>query len=201
MKNGAMVGEWDAAADEWDGNVAVRAYADAAVGSLMSVADAAGVDITGATVCDFGCGTGLLTERLADRCERIDAVDTSQAMLAVLQAKIAWHRWRHVRTLDRLPPATQRYDAIVCSSVLSFVDDYSETVRALVDQLATGGLFVQWDWERDPGDNEAHGFTRMEIRRTLEGVGLEDVAVGTGFEVTVEGHPMRPLVGSGRRPS
>jgi predicted TPR repeat methyltransferase len=191
--------EWDDYAAGWDESAEVRAYAAGAFQSLVSLAESTGFDLTGSTACDFGCGTGLLTERLTDVCAHIDAVDTSAAMLDVLGAKIDHHRWRHVRLLDRLPSEPQGYALIVCSSVLAFVDDYPVTIDDLVRHLSPGGLFVQWDWEFDPSDEEPYGFTRAQIRTTLTDAGLADVGVDIGFEVAVEGGIMRPLMGVGRR--
>lgn len=193
--------EWDEYAADWDDSAAVNAYANGAFESLTKLAEAIGFDLTDATACDFGCGTGLLTERLAGQCAHIDAIDTSSAMLKELGTKIDRHRWNNVRLLERLPTASQRYDLIFCSSVLSFVNDYPATARTLVTHLRAGGLFVQWDWELDPNDDEPYGLTRTDIRQTLEQAGLESVAVGVGFEATIDGDTMRPLMGSGRRPS
>ena len=190
---------WDEHAEEWDRNEAVQAYAEGAFESLTSLAATTGFALTGATVCDFGCGTGLLTMRLADICARVDAVDTSAGMLEVLGTKIDRCGWKHVRSFRQLPSTPQGYDLIVCSSVLSFVDDYPGVVSNLISHLGLGGLFVQWDWELDPDDAEPHGFTRAQIRRTLEAAGLVDVNVGIEFEVTFDGHTMTPLMGSGRR--
>ena len=192
--------EWDQHAADWDGRAAVQTYAVKAFRSLTSLAEETGFSLAGCSALDFGCGTGLLTERLANICAHIDAFDTSPSMRDVLSAKIDRHQWRHVRLLDQLPPAPQRYDLIVCSSVLSFVDDYPEMVDMLLGHLAMGGLFVQWDWELDPSDDQSHGFTREQIRRTLTEAGLTSVAVGVAFEVTVDGSTMSPLIGSGCRP-
>ena len=99
------VSEWDEHAAGWDDNEAVRAYADAAHASLVSAVAAAGIELAGANVCDFGCGTGLLTERLvAAGCRHVDAVDTSSAMRAVLAAKIERHGWQQVAPRHRRPP-------------------------------------------------------------------------------------------------
>ncbi|HEU5301148.1 MAG TPA: methyltransferase domain-containing protein [Acidimicrobiia bacterium] len=81
----------------------MQAYAAGAFESLNALAASSGFALTGTTACDFGCGTGLLTERLADRCARVDAVDTSPAMRAVLDAKIERRGWTRVRTLEWLP--------------------------------------------------------------------------------------------------
>ena len=192
--------DWDQHAADWDERTAVQTYAASAFRSLTSLAEETDFSLAGCSAFDFGCGTGLLTERLASVCAHIDAFDTSPTMRDVLSAKIDRHQWRHVRLLEQLPPASQRYDLIVCSSVLSFVDDYPTMVDMLLRHLAVGGLFVQWDWELDPNDDQSHGFTREEIRRTLTEAGLTGVAVGVAFEATVDDSTMRPLIGSGRRP-
>ena len=198
---GATESEWDEYAATWDDDATVQAYADGVVASLVSLGEAVGLDLDGARLCDFGCGTGLLTERLAGRCAQIDAIDTSPAMLDALGTKIDRNEWRHVRPLDQLPSTPQGYDVIVCSSVLAFVDDYAGQVTTLARHLAAGGVFVQWDWELDPDADDPYGLAPAEIRQTLEDAGLVEVAVGVGFEVTVDGEMMRPLMGSGRRPS
>jgi predicted TPR repeat methyltransferase len=193
------VDEWEDYAAGWDGDSAARAYADGAFESLLELVDALDFELNDIAVCDFGCGTGLLTERLASGCSRIDAVDTSAAMLDVLRTKIDRLEWDHVQALQRLPSTSQQYGLIVCSSVLSFVDDYPAKVASLVGHLSAGGLFVQWDWERQPDDDEPHGLLSTEIRESLEAAGLESITVGVGFEATDDGETMRPLMGSGQR--
>lgn len=192
--------DWDECATSWESDDGPRAYARAAFDSLLAEVDRRGFDLAGSRVCDFGCGTGLLTERLADSCAHIDAVDTSSAMLEVARAKIDRHGWTQVRALRELPGTGARYDLIVCSSVCGFVDDYAATASRLVARLQPGGLFVQWDWEADPDDAEPHGLTREVIRQTLTGVGLTSVTVDTGFAVSVGDQVMNPLMGCGDRP-
>jgi 2-polyprenyl-3-methyl-5-hydroxy-6-metoxy-1,4-benzoquinol methylase len=192
--------EWDAYADGWDDDVAARTYARAAFESLQDRATRLDLTIVGADTCDFGCGTGLLTERLAEPCERIDAVDASPAMLAVLDAKIERRGWTHVRTMTELPRQPLRYDLVVCSSVCAFLDDYAGTVRRLVERLRPGGLFVQWDWELNADDDDPHGLEREEIRKALTDAGLSAVTVEVGFNAPVDDQTMSPLMGVGRKP-
>ena len=190
---------WDEYADGWDDDLGARAYASAAYGSLVDICGERGLSLTGATVCDFGCGTGLLTERLAAVVRSIDAVDTSAAMLAVLSAKIEMHGMTNVYP-SMVPPASlATHDIVVCSSVLGFVDDYAATVHGLVRLLRPPGLFVQWDWERDEDATEPHGLGRAEVNDALTGAGLDAVEVDTAFEVAVEGETMRPLMGIGQK--
>lgn len=191
---------WDEFAAGWDDQPGVREYAQAALDSLVDVADASDVRIAGSRACDFGCGTGLLTEHLVGMCDHVDAVDSSPAMLDVVRAKIERNGWDNVDVLEELPASGGRYDLIVCSSVCAFVDDYPATARRLVSSMTPGGLLVQWDWELDPDDDDPFGLTRVEIRSALDAAGLEAVRVDTAFEVLVDGDAMRPLMGSGRRP-
>ncbi len=191
---------WDEYAAGWDDQPGVKPYAQAAFGSLLAQAKASGFEISGSTACDFGCGTGLLTEQLVSLCDRIDAVDSSPAMLEVLRDKIAHRGWDNVGVFDQLPQPSYRYDLVVCSSVCAFVDDYPGLVHQLVASMGPGGLFVQWDWELDPRDDQPFGLTRDAISNALGAAGLVSVSVTTGFEVTVEDETMKPLMGSGRRP-
>ncbi len=191
---------WDAYAAGWDDQPGVKEYARAAFGALVALAENDGFELSGSRACDFGCGTGLLTEQLVGLCDRIDAVDSSPAMREVLRGKIAHHGWDSVGVFDRLPQLHDGYDLVVCSSVCAFVDDYPGLVQQLVASMGPGGLFVQWDWEFDPDDDEPFGLTRDAIRRALGAAGLVSVSVVTGFEVIAEGQTMRPLMGSGRRP-
>jgi len=188
--------EWDHYADQWDEDPTVCAYAEAAFGSLTKVVGALGLELTGAKVLDFGCGTGLLTERLLDAGAIVDAVDTSHAMLNVVKSKIVEHQWTTVTPASELAENHGDYDLVVCSSVCGFLDDYSASVKDLVSRLTTGGCFVQWDWERV--DAESHGLSRHEIAAGLEQAGLGRIHVESAFTVEIDGESASPLVGYGQ---
>lgn len=194
-----MTNEWDQYADGWDDDPGARAYAAAAFESLVTVVEDAGPPLQGSAVLDFGCGTGLLTERLVGAGARVTAVDTSTSMLEVLNAKISRTGWTAVQTATSVPDRPPTFDLIVCSSVCAFLEDYGATAAGLAGRLQPGGLFVQWDWER-VGD-EDHGLTRQEIQQTLSGAGLHQVTVATAFSVDFGGQAMAPLIGYGRRGS
>lgn len=192
--------EWAEHAGSWDDDPVVVAYADAAFTSLRAAVELS----TDARVLDFGCGTGLLTERLAPHVRSVVAVDTSPAMIAVLEAKALADVQAAVRawtpeTLAADPLAAEPFDLIVCSSVCAFLPDYPGAVAMLADRLAPGGHFVQWDWELDPAADEPFGLSAEQIARALEDAGLAVVSVGTGFDIPIEDQRMRPLMGVGRR--
>ncbi|MEM8620705.1 MAG: class I SAM-dependent methyltransferase [Actinomycetota bacterium] len=190
---------WDDLAGDWDHQPGVREYAMAAFTSLQQIAAANDVELRGARACDFGCGTGQLTEQLAPLCETVVAVDNSPRMREVLDRKAQLHDWTNVSTAVAVP-AGARFDLVACSSALAFVADYGAMVTTLVQHLEPGGLFVQWDWELQPGDAHGVGFTRERIASTLAATGLHDVQVDIAFELTVDDMVMAPLVGSGVAP-
>lgn len=191
--------DWDDVAEGWDDDPAVRTYAAGVWRSLLDLASQQDFPLEGARACDFGCGTGALTERLAERCAHVDAIDASDRMLGVLRAKVVHEGWAHIDTWSELPEDRGPFDLVVCSSVCAFLEDYPATVRRLVSRIAPGGLFVQWDWEIDAAADDPHGLSRDEIRQALDDAGLRDVAVDIGFSVPFEDQTMAPLMGSGRR--
>ena len=193
-----MDDEWDQYAESWDNDPTTSAYAAAAFDSLTELVQVSGLSLHGANVLDFGCGTGLLTEHLVAAGASIDAVDTSNAMLNALAAKIDRYGWSTVRISTRLPESVPRFDLVVCSSVCAFLPDYPSAVQELASHLGPGGLFVQWDWERT--DDNDHGLTRTQIHRALAAAGFTDVGVRTGFTIEVNDQAMSPLMGYGRQP-
>jgi 2-polyprenyl-3-methyl-5-hydroxy-6-metoxy-1,4-benzoquinol methylase len=196
----AEINEWDAVAGEWDDSDAVRAYAAAAFESLERIAEANGMSLDGARIIDFGCGTGVLTERLVAAGADVLAIDNSSAMLLAVDRKIGERGWTTVSTSTDLPETDVRFDLVVCSSVCGFLDDYPAAVLDLASKLRAGGVFVQWDWERVDGDESEHGLSRSEIGDALRGAGLEQVEVGRDFVIDIEGEMVHPLLGTGRRP-
>jgi 2-polyprenyl-3-methyl-5-hydroxy-6-metoxy-1,4-benzoquinol methylase len=193
--------EWNDAAEGWDDDPAVKTYAAAAFARLKSLSADLGAPLEGSRVLDFGCGSGLLTERLAPLAASLVALDPADAMLAHVRRKKAAHRWDHVTlvlgTLEDL--AERGFDWIVCSSVLAFVDDYQATVAGLAALLSPGGRLVAFDWELNPDDEEPYGLSRSQIDEAYRAAGLVEIVVETGFEAPYEGMTMAPLLGVGRR--
>ena len=200
---------WDSYADDWDEDKGARAYAQAAFQCLTRLCTERSVHLDGARACDFGCGTGLLTEKLAPVCASVIAVDTSHRMIDRLRHKRDRLGLTNVHTTtDAIEDAAQHnralfgtpFDLVVCSSVCVFLDDYAGTVSTLVRLLRPGGLFIQWDWELDPHADEPFGLTRKQVRATLSGSGLEAIQVTGAFEVQMGEKTVRPLVGVGQAP-
>jgi len=195
---------WDEYAEVWDDMASD--YAAAAFGSLVDVMVRHDRSLRGLRVLDFGCGTGLLTERLAAECDSVVALDTSSAMIQVLCEKIRDRPLSNVCAVGESiesavlsEPFAKPFDLIVCSSVCAFVDDYPHLAVTLTELLAEAGILAQWDWELgDPGDYPG-GLSREQIEGALVGAGLKGVTTRVAFEIESQGRTMKPLLGVGQK--
>lgn len=177
-----MSNTWDDYADGWEQNDAVVLYAQKAYESLQKI-----VALEGKVVLDFGCGTGLLTEKISPKAKRIVAIDPSEKMLAILANK----NLANVKTISQeLTPALLEadddlragFDLIVASSSLAFVPDYIETLKLLRRMLNKGGSLIQWDWLKEDTDSGV-GFSSTGVASALQEVGFSDVSVTIPFEM------------------
>lgn len=98
------------------------------------------------TVVDQGCGTGRLTEVLAERLPRgrIVAVDASEAMLAEARARLA--RFGDRVTFERADAATwvarPPVDAIFSTATYHWVRDHDALFMSIGASLRPGGRLV-----------------------------------------------------------
>lgn len=79
--------DWDDYAAIWDEKPGVREYTAAAFDSLKRACLERSFELEGTRALDFGCGTGLLSEKLASLCDEVVALDSSEKMIAALDAK------------------------------------------------------------------------------------------------------------------
>ena len=197
-----MTDDWNDHADSWEDNSDVRRYASRAFASLDAHLDLCGENWQSKRVLDFGCGTGLLAEKIAPHVEEVVAVDTSEKMIAVLKAK----KLRNVRAIHgniltgdvpELENAFSGFDLICASSVCAFLPNYSGAVAVLAGLLSRGGQFVQWDWQRSGDDG--FGLTEHQIRNALKAARLGSIRVERVFEFKSDEQTMPVLIGAGIR--
>ena len=196
-----MTQNWDERALDWDRDERVRFYADQALSSLTEHVDVRDGEWKAKRVLDFGCGTGLLAEKLAPLVGAVVAVDTSPAMIEVLRGKEISNVSAICADLD--DPAVRSsapwfggFDLIVASSVCGFLPDYEATLEALSQALNDTGYFAQSDWLAS--DNEP-GMSVDRISNTFDLAGLERVHVDTAYSVTFDGEEMPVVMGVARR--
>lgn len=156
--------EWDAMAETWDSMAAE--YAPIFYALLWQKIGIDPSSAGGMTVLDFGCGTGLLTEKLRETVGNVIAIDASPKMVAQLQQKIAHNAWENVTAIsveiadmkdvkDTVESKYGTVDLIVASSVMSFVpkDTLEATMQVLGKLLKPGGTFVHSDWPKSEKDH------------------------------------------------
>ncbi|KAL7576455.1 hypothetical protein ACA910_017965 [Epithemia clementina (nom. ined.)] len=188
--------EWDSMAGTWED---VASFFTAALHPILW--SKMGIDDPSTlTVLDFGCGTGMLTERIRTQVAHVVALDASPKMMEMVQDKIDTRDWTNVTPLcgilaqttvnrDDGSSATSNQqpefrqvveslastiDVIVASSVLNFIpdEDLEATCQALGRLLKpnTGRLF-HVDWPAGD-DQPADGMTVEKATKMYTMAGL-----------------------------
>ena len=174
--------EWDAFADSWDSNDLTSLYADRAHAALTDI-----ITLRDLRVLDFGCGTGLLTEKMSPNAEHIVALDGSVKMVERLKQKALPNvspiaDFLTPEFVRSAPLLQEKFDLITASSVCAFLPDYAETLRLLRSVLKPTGIYAQWDWlltEPDAGN----GFTKVDVRQALDRAGFSEISLSQPFVI------------------
>jgi 2-polyprenyl-6-hydroxyphenyl methylase/3-demethylubiquinone-9 3-methyltransferase len=101
----------------------------------------------GASVLDAGCGPGALSCVAARRCAQVEALDASSNMVALarqraLEAGIENISFQNGAIGDDALLAGRRFDAILCSSVLEYVENLDGALGWLAERLAPEGVLL-----------------------------------------------------------
>jgi 2-polyprenyl-3-methyl-5-hydroxy-6-metoxy-1,4-benzoquinol methylase len=188
LPQGSGNDRFSAEAAAWDSNPFVHQASKAAFEAIRArfpqlqlMSERASKD--GFDVLEIGCGTGLLTMRVAPNVRTIVAVDAAQGMIDVLKAKLdtpeAPHNIQPVCVLlgdpddNALPPVSQhdldgprlRYDLILSHLVLHHVGDLEGLLRTMLGCLKKGGSVALTDFE-DFGPEA----TRFHPKAKMDGV-------------------------------
>ena len=189
-----MSDSWDDYAQDWDDNPDVIQYAQLAFETLSQR-----YDVSGLKVLDFGCGTGLLSEKLAQAGAHVVSVDPSIKMIEILaNKKISQVQVLACeispQTIAAEPLLSNDFDLVVASSVCTFLPDFSITLASIASLLKPEGVFVQWDWMSSDA-NPNFGFDRQTILQAYERAGLSLVDVAKGFTLTLNKGSMDVIMG------
>jgi SAM-dependent methyltransferase len=102
-------------------------------------------DVRGRRVLDAGCGDGYFSRMLAERGAQVVGVEPTEVMSAFArerEAELGLGVTYVQADLTRLPDLGGPFDAVVCSMVLMAIPDWKPAMRACVEALQSGGLFV-----------------------------------------------------------
>jgi len=189
-----MSDSWDDYAEEWDTNIDAISYSEKAYESLIDE-----INITDKSILDFGCGTGLLTERMSPLASSIVAIDTSTKMIAALQAKkipnvISLHEPLTSELIRNNSAFINKFNIIIASSVFSFLPNYDSILQLLKSLLASDGLLIQWDW-LSPDNNPKFGLSEATIKQSFDRAGFTQATLTKPFSLTTDKGKMPVVMG------
>lgn len=185
--------DFEAVASKWDSNPTRLKIAQDVGDAILSM-----VQLTPQMdVLDYGCGTGLIAIRLQPQVRSVCGADSSPAMIAVLQDKIATLKPGNVSTqrvdFERGAHAAGQYDLIVSSMVTHHIPDTAALLREWKRLLRPRGQIAFADLDSEDGafhgDNTGvfHlGFDRTALRKLLLAAGYTDVRDTTATMVRKE---------------
>ena len=152
------------------------------------------MDVRGLDILDAGCGTGRWLEQLAGRSPRsLLGVDTSSAMLKVAVGKLNNQCDLRLGSCTALPVRDASADMVLCSFVVSYLDDL-DSFACEIDRVARPGAtvvlsdmhpdteaslnWVRWSPAKDSGTRiHGRGWPLQQITGAFEARGFKLVSL------------------------
>jgi predicted TPR repeat methyltransferase len=148
---------------------------------------------------EYGAGTGLVAQALADHVGAITLADPSAGMRSVMADKVAAGTlpvdariWGLDLASDEVP--ADRFDLVVTVMTLHHIHDLAPVLDGFAALLAAGGHLGVVDLEAEDGSFHSdddfdghHGFDRADLAAQLEAAGFEDVRFEPCHEVDKDG--------------
>jgi cyclopropane fatty-acyl-phospholipid synthase-like methyltransferase len=178
-------------ARDWDANDVVRELSTG-LGSALHEH----VTLTRSMhVMDFGAGTGLIAQYLAEKVGKVTAVDVSEAMLEKLAAKNELKDKVEIRCQDIIEqPIDTQFDLIVSAMAMHHVEDIDKLIQRFAEHLKPGGRVALADLDTEDGSFHPEdtkgvyhmGFDRDYFAELLEKHGFRDIRLVTAHTVYKE---------------
>lgn len=161
----------------------------------------------GACWLDIGCGTGVFTELVLDRCApaAVTAVDPAAAQVELARSKPVGQRADfRVADAQELPFQDRSFDVVASALVINFIPDPPRALAEMRRVAVPGGLVAGYVWDfaagRGAGSPLRRGLTQLGVKlpptpgaensrlealsSLFAGAGLDDIATST-IEVTM----------------
>ena len=94
----------------------------------------------GERILDLGCGTGHLTDRIAETGAEVVGIDQSTEMIETARETYPTRDFRRADARDF--GVEQPFDAVFSNAVLHWIDDQDAVLDSVADALRPGGRFV-----------------------------------------------------------
>jgi SAM-dependent methyltransferase len=178
--------EWDAVADLREEQIVSRTDLSFHL-VLVPELERLARDANWSRVLDAGCGTGVLTSRLARRAKEVVGVDMSRASIEIANARHAASNITYVRsTLERYVAGLDHptFTLAVCNMTLMTVPKLTMFAAAIARSLRPGGTFLftvthPWFWPAYWGYDKAPWF---DYNREL--------AIEAPFRISLQDSPL-----------
>lgn len=92
------------------------------------------------TILDLGCGTGTLTAQLADMCDKVIGVDSSQSMIEKAKFQFGDIEFIVCNALDL--PYENKFDVAFSNAVFHWINDHDALLESIYKALKPQGLLV-----------------------------------------------------------
>lgn len=166
----------------------------------------------GTDVVELACGTGVWTERLAERARTLTAVDAAPEMIALARARVPTAEFVSADVLGWRPP--RRYDVAFFGFWLShvpaerFADFWTVVAGCLVeggqavfvDEHASGAGKERWLSGEVAERTLSDGSTHRIVKAYLDPAGLTARLAGLGWQADVTELGAKWVLGRARRP-
>ena len=191
-----MPTDFDSKAKTWDDDPAKVERARMAAAAIR-----AAVPVTPSMrLLEYGAGTGLTSQALADHIGSITLAEPSAGMRAVIADKIAAGNLpadARVWDLDLATGAVpdERFDLVATVMTLHHIHDVERVLHGFASLLAGGGYLCVVDLEEEDGSfhrsdggfDGHHGFARAALTAQLEAAGFTEVHFEPCHEVEQDG--------------
>ena len=207
---------FNAEAQSWDSNPSVQRATELAHEAYLShlLLTASASTVATYDVLEIGCGTGLLSLRLAPVVRSLTAVDAAEGMISVLRTKLSSssssQKIKKILPVAamltspddpriQIDPLTRnsateenrrRFDLVISHLVLHHIADLESLFKMIYGCLKPGGRVMVTDFEDfGPAARRFHPEAKMEgvERHGIQRGAMRELLVGSGFrEVRVE---------------
>lgn len=144
------------------------------------------------TALEYGCGTGLVGMNLLEQFDEICFMDSSPAMVGVLEQKIAQSGAKNATALVAnlvTDDVAKTFDCIYSSMVLHHITDVQSLLDTFYRMLPKNGKVCIVDLDEEDGTFHAeekefkghNGFSHAQILSLLQNSGFHSTAVHTFY--------------------